>query len=172
MSNPIYRKALERLSIMTLYTNKPFILYYDNDLWDGWGNPIRYMDSPMGCGHNVMVFLQLMKRKEAVEHIKQMALKESPGLRIDGMINIIRGFPEYSTLSLRRVYLSFSHISQQSYIQYLCKILRKSKPSTRYAYMITKLAIDETTGLGHTAILEYDSFSDIIFFDRSAKIKG
>jgi len=162
MSNTIYREALGRMSLMTLYTNKPFILYYDKDLWDGWENPIRYMDSPMGCGYNVMVFLQFMKRKEAFDHIKQMALKESPGLMIDGMINIIQNVPEFSTLSLKRVYLSFSHISRRSYIQNLCKILRKSKKENRYSYMITKLSIDETSGLGHTAILEYDSFSDIV----------
>jgi hypothetical protein len=162
MSNTIYRTALERLSIMTLYTNKPFILYYDKDLWDGWGNPIKYMDSPMGCGYNVMVFLQLMKRREAFEYIKQIVLSDSDGLMIDNMIKIIRGVPDYSTLSLKRVYLTFSNISRRSYIQHLCKMLRKSKTENRYSYMITKLCIDETSGLGHTAILEYDSFSDIV----------
>jgi len=119
MSNTIYRTALERLSIMTLYTNKPFILYYDKDLWDGWGNPIKYMDSPMGCGYNVMVFLQLMKRREAFEYIKQIVLSDSDGLMIDNMIKIIRGVPDYSTLSLKRVYLTFSNISRRSYIQHL-----------------------------------------------------
>jgi hypothetical protein len=120
------------------------------------------MDSPMGCGYNVMVFLQFMKWREAFEHIKQMVLSKSPGLMINGMINIIRGFPDYSTLSLRRVYLSFSDIDRRTYIEHLCKMLRDSKGVTRYNYMITKLAIDESTGLGHTAILEYDSFTDIV----------
>jgi hypothetical protein len=147
---------------MTLYRNKPFILYYDKDLWDDWGNPIKYMDSPMGCGYNVMVFLQLMKRREAFEHIKQVALSDSDGLMIDNIIRVICGIPKYSTLTLKRVYLTFSHINRRSYIQHLCKILRKSKTENRYSYMITKLCIDETSGLGHTTILAYDSFSDII----------
>jgi len=108
------------------------------------------------------VFLKFMKRRDAFDHIKQIVLSNSDGLMIDEMINIIHRVPDYSTVSLKRVYLSFSYIDRRPYIEHLCSALRNHVSEKRYAYMIIKLCINESTGLGHAVTLEYDSFTDIV----------
>lgn len=141
----------------------PFCITGNKDLWNLWqqtGGPISVGGSYMGCGYNVLAFLEIVTREEALNSIRGIVNSGSNGLMIPEMIRHLNEDSRYSQelqgKGLDRNYFFWKDATQQQLLTELCNHLRGQSNGNRFIYTIMKLIIDPVSGLGHSVICEYD----------------
>ena len=138
------------------------------------GRTARGMESQMGCGFNVLAYLQIIPREVAQEFINMIVKDDDEiGLLIPSMINFLElYFREH--LYLGRYYWDWSENgidTNLSIHQFFDKLMdemyreydlhRERLDQEIYFYTIVKLLFDVETGLGHSVILRFNSLENV-----------
>ena len=156
-----------------------FIIKSRVNLGQNWhrifGRNERGMESQMGCGFNVLAYLQILPREVAQEFINMLVKDDYDeiGLLIPSMIIFLElYFREH--LYIDRYYWDWSEnvidtdLSITNFFDKLMDEMRREYDSQRenlgqetYFYTIFKLLFDIETGLGHSVILRFNALEDV-----------
>ena len=138
------------------------------------GRTARGMESQMGCGFNVLAYLQIIPREVAQEFINMIVKDDDEiGLLIPSMINFLElYFREH--LYLDRYYWDWSEscpntelcitnffdkLMDEMRIEY--DLQRENLYQEFYFYTIFKLLFDIESGLGHSVILRFNALENV-----------
>ena len=154
-----------------------FIIKSRDSLGETWhrifGRTARGMESLMGCGYNVLAYLQIIPREVAQEFINILVKEDDDiGLLLPSMINFLELYFR-ENLYLGRYYWDWSEngidtnlsihqffdkLMDEMYIEY--DLHRERLDQEIYFYTIVKLLFDIETGLGHSVILRFNSLEN------------
>jgi hypothetical protein len=153
-----------------------FIVTSEKDVWKEWraeNYPMTIYDSPMGCGYNVLVMLQLMDRSTAFNLMLDTMNRET-GLPLIDISKIITNNISNNTNNFFKIikkldlYVKpyiFTTISPNDAIDDIKRELDgaiiKNTFLTRFEfnYVIIKLMITEQ--LGHTIVISYNKSTNV-----------
>jgi hypothetical protein len=140
-----------------------------------FGRNERGMESQMGCGFNVLAYLQILPREVAQEFINMLVKDDYDeiGLLIPSMIIFLElYFREH--LYIDRYYWDWSEngidtdLSITNFFDKLMDEMRREYDLQRenldqefYFYTIFKLLFDIETGLGHSVILRFNALENV-----------
>lgn len=126
---------------------------------------IAYGSCPMGCGYNVLAWLNIISRQDAENGVKRICNNHNSNIRDDGLV--VAGMIEKinsaigNQLQLERSFIPWTQISQEQIFYWIFDQLRKSCEyyGMSYSYTIVKIQIGDPTNssLGHSVICSYNN---------------